>query len=180
MYCGSHLEAWNDEYNLSWSSYANILAWQCNKTVVLYVWKQTVYKFSCIYFHLAAILKMEKSKMANEKFLTRKVQRTNSKSLTLVSGSAWFSWKTCLTRSTNIGFRSLEIYSGVWLFNALYIKTALLNFSLSATESQPSSLNINADDVLNSACEIIRAARFCNFAKRSMFALEVAPQETEP
>ena len=80
---GSHLEAWNDEYNLSWSFYANILAWQCNKTAVLYVWKQTFYKFSCIYFHLAAILKkpvavlkMEKSKMGNETFLTRKIQRT--------------------------------------------------------------------------------------------------------
>ena len=69
--------------------------------------KETFYKFSCIYFHLeailkksVAILKMEKSKMAKEKFLTRKVQRAISESLTLVSGSAWFSWKICLTRST--------------------------------------------------------------------------------
>ena len=61
-------------------------------------------------------------------------------------------FKVC---TSDIGFRSLEIYSGVWLFNALYIKIALLNFSLSATESQPSSLNINADGVLNSACKII-------------------------
>ena len=107
----SHLEAWNDEYNLSWSFYANILAWQRNKTAFLYVWKQTFYKVSCIYFHLAAILKkpvailkMEKSKMANEKFLTRKVQRTNSERLTLVSISAWFSWKICPTRFTNYNF----------------------------------------------------------------------------
>ena len=56
---------------------------------------QTFYKFSCNYFHLAAILKksvailkMEKSKMANEKLLTRKVQRAISESLTLVSGIA--------------------------------------------------------------------------------------------
>ena len=82
--------------------------------------------------------------------------------------------------TSEIGFRSFEIYSGVWLFNALYIKTALLNYSLSANGSQPSSLNLNADGVLNSVCKIIRAARFCNFVKRSMFALEFAPQAIEP
>ena len=62
------------------SFYAKFLVWQCNKTADVYVWKHTSYKVSCIYFNLAVILnmqvdilKMEKSAMANEKFLTSNV-----------------------------------------------------------------------------------------------------------
>ena len=68
-------------------------------------------------------MKMEKSKMANEKFLTRNVQRTNSESLTLVSGSAWFSWKTCLTRST-------RIVSNNSLYKILFLLPLLKHFRL--------------------------------------------------
>ena len=48
-----------------------------------------------------AILKMEKFAMANEKIFTRKVWRTYSESLMLVSGSAWSSQKTDISRSTS-------------------------------------------------------------------------------
>ena len=60
------------------------------------------------------------------------------------------------------------MYSVVRLFNALYVSTALLYLSRFETENQPSPLNISSDGVLNSQCKIIRAARFCNFDKRSM------------
>ena len=70
---------------------------------------------------------------------------------------------------------SQEAYSGVRLFNALYVhvSTTLFNFYLLIlirfeTENKPSSLNICSDGVLNSQSKIIRVARFCNFDKRSM------------
>ena len=58
-------------------------------------------------------------------------------------------------------FSKVDMYSGVRSFKALYVNTALLKFILFGTENQPSSLNIASDGVLNSACKIMRAARFC-------------------
>ena len=49
--------------------------------------------------------------------------------------------------TSDIGFSSFEMYSGDRLFSALYVKTALLYFSLSGTDSQRSSLNIWSDEV---------------------------------
>ena len=75
---------------------------------------------------------------------------------------------TCAT-----GFKSYEMYSGVRLFKALYVRTALLYLSLSGTESQQSSLNMCSDEVFNIillllACNIILVARFCNLDRRSI------------
>ena len=58
-------------------------------------------------------------------------------------------------------------YSGVRLFNALYIRTTLFYISLLSIEGQPSSLNMSADGVLKSALRIILAARFCSLRSRS-------------
>ena len=66
------------------------------------------------------------------------------------------------------GFSKVDMYSGVRSFKALYVNTALLKFILFGTENQPSSLNIVSDGILNSACKIMRAARFCNFDRRSI------------
>ena len=60
------------------------------------------------------------------------------------------------------GFSKSVIYLGprVKLFMALYVKTALLYFNRFTIGSQLNSLNISADGVLKSACNIIHAARF--------------------
>ena len=78
------------------------------------------------------------------------------------------------------GFSKVDMYSGVRSFNALYVNTALLKFILFGTENQPSSLNIVSDGVLNSACKIMRAARFYNFDKRSICVPEADPHVREP
>ena len=52
------------------------------------------------------------------------------------------------------GFSKVDIYSGIRLFNALYVSTGLLYITLFDTESQPSSLNICSNGVLNSACKL--------------------------
>ena len=66
------------------------------------------------------------------------------------------------------------------LFRVLYINTALLYFTILSTESQFRSLNMREDEVLKSALSMIRAARFCNFAKRSKLAQDVDPQVSDP
>ena len=59
------------------------------------------------------------------------------------------------------GFSKSVMYWGVKLFMALYVKTALLYLNRFTIGSQLNSLNISADGVLDSACNIIiRAARF--------------------
>ena len=52
-------------------------------------------------------------------------------------------------------YESLQIVAMGW-----HIKTALLYFNRFTIGSQLNSLNISADGVLNSACNIIHAARF--------------------
>ena len=49
--------------------------------------------------------------------------------------------------TSDTGFSNFEMYSGDRLLTALYVKTALLYFSLSGTDSQRSSLNIWFDEV---------------------------------
>ena len=78
------------------------------------------------------------------------------------------------------GFSKVDMYSGVMSFKALYVNTALLKFILFGTENQPSSLNIVADRVLDSACKIMRAARFCNFDRRSICVPAADPHVREP
>ena len=79
------------------------------------------YQISCLYLHVPSScsfplcltyefgshleisvshLENGKNAMANEKIFTRKVWRTKSESLMLVSGSAWSSWKTDISSST--------------------------------------------------------------------------------
>ena len=70
--------------------------------------------------------------------------------------------------SRDTGLSKVAMYPGARSFNALYVIPALLKFILFRTENQPSSLNIVLDGVLNSACKIMRAARFCNFDRRSI------------
>ena len=60
------------------------------------------------------------------------------------------------------------------------MSTALLYFNLLSIESQLGSRNIREDGVSKSAVSMIRAARFCNFDSRSIFALDVVPQVIEP
>ena len=86
-----------------------------------------------------------------------------------------FSVCTCDT-----GFSKVDMYSGVKSFKAPYVNTALLKFILFGTENQPSSLNIVSDGVLNSACKIMRAARFCNFDRRSICVPAADPHVREP
>ena len=78
------------------------------------------------------------------------------------------------------GFNKDDMYSGVRSFNALHVNTVLLKFILFGTENQPSSLNIVSDGVLNSACKIVRAARFCNFDRRSICVPAADPHVREP
>ena len=66
------------------------------------------------------------------------------------------------------------------LFKALYVRTAVLYLILLATDAQPSSWNMDADDVSKSALRMILAARFCSFTNLSIFAEDVDPQVTEP
>ena len=69
------------------------------------------------------------------------------------------------------GFTKSVIYLGVKLFMALYVKTALLYFNrfTNSIGSQLNSLNISADRVLKSACNIIHAARFWSLDILSRF-----------
>ena len=66
------------------------------------------------------------------------------------------------------------------LLRALYVKTALLYFTLFSTESQLRFLNMRDEGVSKSAFSMVRAARFCNLAKRSKFVQDVDPQVTDP
>ena len=50
---------------------------------------------------------------------------------------------------SDTGFKRFEIQSGVKLGKALYVKTALLYLIRWLMESQPNSLNISTDGVLN-------------------------------
>ena len=78
------------------------------------------------------------------------------------------------------GFSEVDMSSGLRTFNALYVNTALLKCILFGTENQPSSLNIVSDGVLNSAREIMRPARFCNFDRRSICVPAADPHVREP
>ena len=60
------------------------------------------------------------------------------------------------------------MYSGVILFSARYVSTALFYLIVFETVSQPSSWNFGAEGAVKSACRIMRAARFCSFDGRSM------------
>ena len=77
------------------------------------------------------------------------------------------------------GFSKSVIYWGVKLFIALYTKTALLYFNRFTIGSQLYSLNISADGVLNSACNIIRAARFWSLDILSRFDEEAVFHTTD-
>ena len=72
-------------------------------------------------------------------------------------------------RVSATGFSKSVIYRGVKLFMALYVKTALLYFNRFTIGGQLNSLNISADGVLKSACNIIRAARFWSLDILSRF-----------
>ena len=78
------------------------------------------------------------------------------------------------------GYSKVVMYSGVRSFNALCLNTVLLKFILFETENKPSSLNTVSDGVLNSACKIMRAARFCNFERRSICVPAADPHVREP
>ena len=56
---------------------------------------------------------------------------------------------------SDTGFRKSVIYCGVKVFMALYVKTPLLYFNRFTIGSQLDALNISADGVLKSACNII-------------------------
>ena len=58
------------------------------------------------------------------------------------------------------------MYWGVKMFMALYVKTALLCCNRFTFGSQLNYLNISADGVLKSACNIIRAARFWSLMRK--------------
>ena len=60
------------------------------------------------------------------------------------------------------------------------IKTALLYFNRFTIGSQLNSLNISADGVMKSACNIIRVARFWSLEIMSRFDEEVVPHTTDP
>ena len=49
---------------------------------------------------------------------------------------------------SDTGFSMVVIHSGVRLFKALYVRTALLYVNRSRIESHPSSLNMSLDDVV--------------------------------
>ena len=59
-----------------------------------------------------------------------------------------------------LGFSKSVIYWGVKLIMVLYVKMASLYFNRFTIGSILNSLNISAVGVLESACNIIRAARF--------------------
>ena len=59
-------------------------------------------------------------------------------------------------------FSKVDMYFGVSSFNALYVNTDLLKFILIGTETEPSSLNIVSEGVLNSECKNMQAAHYCN------------------
>ena len=80
----------------------------------------------------------------------------------------------------DVGFNRVVIYSGVRLFNALYVKTALLYFNCSRIESHPNSLNMSLNGVLSSDCSKIRAARFWSFDSLSRLNEDELPQVTDP
>ena len=71
------------------------------------------------------------------------------------------------------------IYWGVELLMALYVKTTLY-FNCFTIGSHLNSLNISADGVLKSACNIIRAARFWSLGILSRFDVEVVSHTTDP
>ena len=79
-----------------------------------------------------------------------------------------------------MGFRKSVIYWGVKLFMASYLKTALLYFNCFTICSHLDSLNISADGVLKSACNIIRTARFWSLDILSKFDKEVVLHTTYP
>ena len=62
---------------------------------------------------------------------------------------------------------------------ALYVKMALLYFNCFNIGSQLNSLNISADGVLKSACNIIRAAIFCSLDILPRFDAEVVLHTTD-
>ena len=78
------------------------------------------------------------------------------------------------------GFSKSVIYWGVKLFMALYVKAALLYINRFTFGSQLNSLNIFADGVLKSACNIVRAAHFWSLDILSRFYEEVVPHTTVP
>ena len=72
------------------------------------------------------------------------------------------------------------IYAGAKLFSALYVNTALLYIKRLGTESHSSLSNMIVEGVIKSALNMIRAARFCNLERRSIFAAVVFPQVLQP
>ena len=63
--------------------------------------------------------------------------------------------------------------------SALYVNTTLLYIKRLGTESHSSLSNI-VEGVIKSALNMIRAARFCNLERRSLFAAVVFPQVLQP
>ena len=64
----------------------------------------------------------------------------------------------------------------VLYFSALYVNTALLYIKRLGTESHLSLSNMIVEGVIKSALNMIRAARFCNLERRSIFATVVFPK----
>ena len=82
---------------------------------------------------------------------------------------------------SDVCFNKCDIYSGVRLFNGLYIRIALLLLlSLVSIRCHSNCWNIVAGDVVYSARRIMLAASFCNFNNLPMFVLDVEPHVMEP
>ena len=73
-----------------------------------------------------------------------------------------------------------DTYAGVKLFSALYVNTALLYIKRLGMESHSSLSNMIVEGVIKSALNMIRAARFCNLERRSIFAAVLFPQVLQP
>ena len=81
---------------------------------------------------------------------------------------------------TGLSRPDIYIYAVAKLFSALYVNSALLYIKLLGTESHSSLSNIIVEGVIKSALNMIRAARFSNLERRSIFAAVVFPQVLQP
>ena len=81
---------------------------------------------------------------------------------------------------SDTGLSRPDIYAGAKLFSALYVNIALMYIKRLGTESHSSLSNMIVEGVIKSALKMIRAARFCNLERRSIFAAVVFPQVLQP
>ena len=68
-----------------------------------------------------------------------------------------------------------DIYAGAKLLSALYVNTAVLYINGLGTESHSCLSNMIVEGVIKSSPDMIRAARFCNLERCSIFAAVVFP-----